>query len=186
MPSEQNTTGPQFASNIETIASLHAEAERSVPRHQRFIETLTGHLGRPITLYMIAVSIILWTVGNAFEVFVHRRAYDPPPFAILQCAVAITSLVISTMVLITQNRQAKLAEQRSHLDIQVNLLAEQKITKLIELIEELRRDLPNVRNRTDATAESMLRAADPQTMLHELERTMQEAEKIADETERQQ
>jgi uncharacterized membrane protein len=52
----------------------------------------------------------------------------------------IASLLIATGVLVQQNRQDKLSEQRSHLMLQINLLTEQKIAKLIELIEELRTD----------------------------------------------
>ncbi len=65
------------------------------------------------------------------------------------------------MVLNTQNRQGRHAEQRSHLDLQVNLLAEQKIAKLIALVEELRRDLPQVRDRVDHVAEAMKESVDP-------------------------
>src|SRR5271163_2420297 len=75
--------------------------------------------------------------------------------------VGLAALLTATMILTTQNRQAKLMEQRMHLDLQVNLLTEQKTAKLIELLEELRRDLPNVRNRHDSEAEIMQHAAEP-------------------------
>ena len=51
-------------------------------------------------------------------------------------------MLTATVVLISQRRQTKLSEQRVHLDLQINLLTEQKVTKLIHLIEELRRDFP--------------------------------------------
>jgi uncharacterized membrane protein len=79
------------------------------------------------------------------------------------------------MVLITQNRQAKLIERRMHLDLQVNLLTEQKTAKLIELLEELRRDLPNVRNRRDSEAEVMQHAAGPLEVIAVLEAQALEA-----------
>jgi uncharacterized membrane protein len=49
-------------------------------------------------------------------------------------------------VLIRQNRLAHIEEKRARLELQVNLPAEQKATKIIQLLEELRLDLPNVRN----------------------------------------
>jgi uncharacterized membrane protein len=179
--SAENTD--RVASNIETIATLHAAAERSVPRHQRLIETLTGHLGRPISFYLMICFVVLWIAINVFARHAHLAHYDPSPFSGLQAIVSISSLLVSTMVLITQNRQARLAEQRSHFDIQVNLLAEQKITKLIALVEELREDLPNVRNRSDPEAEEMKHAADPQTVVEELKRTLEEAAIIEEQTE---
>jgi len=70
---------------------------------------------------------------------------DPPPFFWLQGMVTLSALLMTTLVLITANRQTRNAEERSHLDLQVNLLAEHKVAKLIALVEELRRDLPMVR-----------------------------------------
>jgi uncharacterized membrane protein len=76
---------------------------------------------------------------------------------------------MTTLVLITANRQTRNAEERSHLDLQVNLLAEHKVAKLIALVEELRRDLPMVRDRIDREADSMQEAVDPAAMLAALE-----------------
>ena len=83
------------------------------------------------------------------------------------------ALLTTTIVLITQTRQGKLAEQRAQLDLQVNLLAEQKTAKLIALLEELRRDLPEVHNRHDAEAAAMEQSTDPHAILAALE-TLQE------------
>jgi len=69
------------------------------------------------------------------------------------------------VVLITQNREAKLEKQRSELELQVNLLTEQKTTKLIRLIEELRRDLPMVRDRHDPEAAALQKTTDPEEVL---------------------
>jgi uncharacterized membrane protein len=59
-----------------------------------------------------------------------------------------------------QNRQARIEDQRAHLDLQVNLLTEQKVTKLIHLLEELRLDLPMVKHRHDPEALSLRRRTD--------------------------
>jgi uncharacterized membrane protein len=85
---------------------------------------------------------------------------------------------VTTMVLLTQNRQAKQAEHRRHLDLQVTLLVEQKVTKVIALIEELRRDLPSVQNRVDSQAEAMQEVVDPQTVLSALEGMLQEGDNV--------
>jgi uncharacterized membrane protein len=84
--------------------------------------------------------------------------------------VALCALLMTTLVLITANRQTRNTEERSHLDLQVNLLSEHKVAKLIALVEELRRDLPMVRNRVDQEADAMQEAVDPHAMLEALER----------------
>lgn len=133
---------------------------------------MTGALGRPRTVYLILAMVFGWIVFNVFP----RGAMswpqiDPPPFFWLQGAVSLSALLMTTLVLITENRQARSVEQRSHLDLQVNVLAEHKIAKLIALLEELRRDLPMVRDRVDQEAESMQEALDPAAMLVALEKT---------------
>jgi uncharacterized membrane protein len=147
--------------NAHAIAEMHLQAERAVGAHQRAIESGTARLGRPASLYVILAVVALWAFVNALGARLGIRAPDPPPFVWLQGVVGLLALLTATMVLITQNRQSKLIEQRMHLDLQVNLLTEQKTAKLIELLEELRRDLPNVRDRHDAEAEVMQRAAEP-------------------------
>ena len=87
----------------------------------------------------------------------------------LQGLVGLGALLTTTIVLITQTRQGKLAEQRAQLDLQVSLLAEQKTAKLIALLEELRRDLPEVTNRHDAEAAAMEQSTDPHAILDALE-----------------
>jgi uncharacterized membrane protein len=75
------------------------------------------------------------------------------------------------VVLIAQRRQTKVTEERAHLDLQINLLTEQKVTKLIHLIEELRRDLPMVRNREDPHAAALEQRTDAAQVLSALKNT---------------
>jgi uncharacterized membrane protein len=158
------------AKNIETISELHAKLESSVARQQRVIESVTRNLGRPATLYLILTFAVLWIAANVVGKLIGFAPFDPPPFYALQGTCSLSALIISTLVLITQNRLARLAQHREHLGFQVNLLTEQKATKIIALLEELRRDLPNVKNRLDAIAESMSLSADPQAVSEELVR----------------
>jgi uncharacterized membrane protein len=73
-------------------------------------------------------------------------------------------------VLIRQNRMAQLAEHRSHLDLQINLLTEQKVTKVLQMVDELQRELTRLRARPDAQAqeqmEEMTKPADAHAILH--------------------
>jgi uncharacterized membrane protein len=77
-------------------------------------------------------------------------------------------------VLVRQTRQENFAEQRSQLMLQLNLLSEQKIAKMIALLEELRADLPDVADRHDPEAEMMQEAADPIAVLAALQETLGE------------
>jgi uncharacterized membrane protein len=155
--------------NVETLASLRARAEQDVSEHQRRIERLTAGLGQPRSFYVILAVVAVWCAFNLLAPRLHLHPVDPPPFVWLQGVVGLGALLMGTVILITQNRQTRHAEQRAQLDLQVNLLAEQKVAKLISLVEELRRDLPSVRDRVDKAAEAMEEPVDPHAVLSALE-----------------
>lgn len=69
-------------------------------------------------------------------------------------------MLTTTVVLIAQSRQARLVQQHTHLDLQVSLLTEQKVSTIIRLLEELRHDLPMVQDRHDAQATVLQEATD--------------------------
>jgi uncharacterized membrane protein len=123
-------------------------------------------------------SVALWVGVHGLLALFGVASFDPAPFYWLQGLIGLSALLVTTMVLITQNRQAKQAEHRRHLDLQVTLLVEQKVTKVIALIEELRRDLPSVQNRVDSQAEAIQEVVDPQTVLSALEGMLQEGDNV--------
>lgn len=165
----QPSAEARFGEHVRTVASIHAEAENRIGTHQRLIETFTAKLGRPRTIYCLLAFVLTWGLWNSAR---GPHAWDPPPFFWLQGFVGVYAAVISTIVLVTQTRQQKHAEQRAYLELQVNLTSEQKIAKLIELIEELRRDMPNVRDRIDPQATSMSQAVDPNAVMLALEKSL--------------
>jgi uncharacterized membrane protein len=164
----------RVAHNIDALVSLHALAEQRVDMHQRSVETLTARLGRPQFFYGILVGVSLWMLVNSLAPRIGLRTRDDPPFFWLQGFVGLAGLLMTTVVLITQNRQGKLAERREQLHLQINLLAEQRTAKIISLLEELRRDTPSVHDRVDAEAQALSRTVDPQDMLATLESRMEQ------------
>lgn len=160
--------------DIEAIVALRMNAERKVSRHQRVIEKVTSLLGRPLSVYITLLITFLWITLNDLHHPLGFPVFDAPPFPWFQDIVSLSALLMTIIVLTTQNRQAKFAEQRRHLDLQINLLTERKVSKVIELLEDLRRDLPLVKNRLDTEAEAMKEPIDPHTALSALNQTLQE------------
>jgi uncharacterized membrane protein len=161
--------------NVENIGVLVSRAERKITRHQRAVEQFTRLIGRPRTLYAVIGVVVAWALFNLEAPRLGLARLDEPPFFWLQGAISLGALLTTVMVLTTQNRHLQLAEQRAHLDLQVNLLAEQKAAKLIALIEELRRDLPVVANRRDSVAEKMQEPVDPAAMASAIEQSLSQA-----------
>ena len=169
-----------IAETIDAIVDMEQRADRNLNNHQRYVENGTALVGRPSVLYGITTASVLWIVGNLITEGLHKAPIDAPPFAWMTGAASLGGLFVAMIVLITQNRQARLNERRAQLDLQVNLLNEQKLTKIIELIEELRRDLPNVENRHDPEAEAMTQGIDTQTLIEAIEVRL-EAEELLNE-----
>lgn len=150
--------------NVEAVANLYEHAENEMPAGQRGVDRIVKVLGRPLFLFVYVAMLAGWVIWNKTT----PNPLDDPPFFWLQGFVTATSLLTTILILIAQRRQGLLAERRAHLDLQVNLLAESKIAKVIALLEELRRDLPSVRDRVDAEADAMTQAADPEQVIRAL------------------
>jgi uncharacterized membrane protein len=133
------------------------------------VEKLALFLGSPGYIAGSVVFIVCWIVANLVAEDVGWTQLDEPPFFWLQGIIGLNAFIISTTVLIRQNRMSRLADHHAHLDLQVNLLTEEKSSKIISLLEELRRDLPNVRNKDDREAEELSKPADAKAVLSAIE-----------------
>lgn len=147
--------------NVATIAELlQRERDKDGTRAHRHLDNLGRMIGQPVYLLSLLALIVAWVVVNTFAPFLGLQPIDRPPFQLLQGLLTLIALLTSTTVLIAQNREARLEQQREHLELQINLLTEQKVTRLISLIEELRRDLPMVHDRRDPQTEMLQQATD--------------------------
>src|SRR5450756_676598 len=155
----------QTSQNIEAVLEFYTREERKISRSQRILERISGLVGQPVFLGFILLFVVLWMLANTVLRLFGMAEFDPRPFFWLQGIVGLGALLTATVVLIKQNRLAKIEEQRAHLDLKVTLLTEQKAAKLIDLLEELRRDLPNVRNRHDPEAAALQQSMSPDLVL---------------------
>jgi uncharacterized membrane protein len=155
--------------NVEAILELYRREEENISAAQRLLERISGFMGRPVYLACILFFIAAWLAGDLLAPRFGWPLFDPPPFFWLQGILGLGALLTTTIILIKQVRLAKFEEQRAHLDTQVTLLTEQKAAKIIELLEELRRDLPNVRDRHDPEAAVLKQPADPGEVLATLD-----------------
>lgn len=161
--------------NIADILALEKEELEDVTGAQRWLEAIGRRMARPAYVAGLVVFVAVWIVLNARVGGL--PAFDPAPFPRLQGLMTVTALLTATVVLIGQARQNKLAEQRAHLDLQINLLTEQKVTKLIHLFEELRADLPGVQERHDPHVSQLKRPTDAAQLASALKQMHPDAER---------
>jgi uncharacterized membrane protein len=149
-----------IARNISDILELESRELARTTRAQLWMEALSARLARPVVPLGLLMFVTVWMVVNTAAPL-GVPPFDPPPFPRLEGLLTLTALLTTTVVLIGQGRQSALAAQRAHLDLQINLLTEQKVSKLIHLIEELRADLPGVETRYDPHVAQLKKPADP-------------------------
>ena len=158
-----------IAQNIAAVHEFTEREEQKISRVQRILERISHFIGRPLFFGLVLLFVALWTLASLLVQRLGGIELDPPPFHWLQGLTGLAALLATNVVLSKQNRLARLADQRAHLDLKVALLTEQKVAKLIDLIEELRRDLPDVKNRHDSGAAALQQAMNPDLVLAALD-----------------
>jgi uncharacterized membrane protein len=68
---------------------------------------------------------------------------------------ALEAVLLSSFVLIRQHRMSEIADRRSHLDLQINLLAEKEVTKVIQLLHRMSSHLGIEEEVTDPEAREL-------------------------------
>jgi uncharacterized membrane protein len=172
--SDQAAPGPdsekdQISLNIAAVQDFYDREDEKLSISQRLLEKVSEFFGRPVFVGMSLSFVALWIGADALSARLGYGHFDPAPYAWLQGVVGLCALLIGTVVLTKQNRLARVAKLRANLDLKVTLLIEQKTAKLIDLMEELRRDLPNVHNRHDADAVNLQQAMNPSLVLAALD-----------------
>jgi uncharacterized membrane protein len=132
---------------------------------QRVLELIGDALGSPCGLGAVIALAVLWIVADVLARHFGFAALDPPPFSLLQGFIGLGALFTAIVVLVKQSRLAKMEGRRADLELHVNLLTEQKAAKLIHLMEELCRDLPMIKDRHDAVAETLQLPTDPESVI---------------------
>ena len=89
---------------------------------------------RKRNVYLHAVWFIVWITIN-LRWIPGVKPFDPFPFGLLTMIVSLEAIFLSTFVLVSQNRMTVLADKRADLDLQINLLSEYEVTRILTLVD---------------------------------------------------
>jgi uncharacterized membrane protein len=140
---------------VQTIAALHGQHQRRTSRAQRFVHATTRIVGSPTFAGTFTVLLTIWVGINLYQLFLGQIPMDSPPFPWVQTITSVLGFYVMVLILITQRHENRLEETRAQLTLEVAMLAERKNAKIIELLEQLRRDHPNIADRVDEDATAM-------------------------------
>jgi len=127
----QEATHPTIL-NIEAIAQLEHEALERRTATERASDAIVRFIGSIAFLLLQVLLVLTWHAIN-LSLVPGVKPFDPFPFGILALVISSESVLLTIFVLISQNRMMRAAERRSHLDLQVGMLAEQELTTLLQL-----------------------------------------------------
>lgn len=158
--------GPVIERNIRSLVEIRRRDERHKSFEDRAADSITRFAGSMTFVYLHLAWIGGWVLVNLGVVGL--RPFDPFPFGLLTMIGSLEAIFLSTFVLISQNRMAAKAEQRAELDLQVSLLSEHEITRLIRLTDAVAEHL-GVQRPDPEDLEESERDVDPGAVLRAIE-----------------
>ena len=132
--------------NVEALVKRRQQERARTGLEEKVADAITAFAGSMKFVYLHLAVYGLWIVVNLGWLPLLPR-FDPT-FVVLAMVASVEAIFISTFVMISQNRMARMADQRADLDLQISLLAEHEITRLVTLVTEMakRLDVPSARD----------------------------------------
>ncbi len=123
------------AHNIRAISQLERVAARRRSLFVRVCDRVTYGIGTPLSMLLHALWFGAWIAWNTH--WLGARPFDPFPFPLLTSIVSLEAIFLTLFVLASQNQMTRDADQRTHLDLQVNLLSEQEMTLMLRMLRDV-------------------------------------------------
>ena len=127
--------------NIEALLQRRKREDREKTVEEKIADSVTRFTGSMLFVYLHLAIFGIWIIWNLG--WIGLKPFDPS-FVILAMFASVEAIFLSTFVLISQNRMNAQADKRADLDLQVSLLAEHEVTRLISLVTAIAKklDLP--------------------------------------------
>lgn len=153
--------------NIDIIDLLRRKESAARSRQEKFADVMTDWSGSMPFFYVHLAWFGVWMSVNLGWI-PGVRPFDPFPFGLLTMVVSLEAIFLSTFVLISQNRQALLSEAHENLDLQIDLLAEYEITRMLRLVDKMAEKM-GIEDAFDAEIDQLCMPVAPDVVLKQIE-----------------
>ena len=157
---------PVLDRNIDALLRRRQRQDAAKNRAERFADVVTRFAGSMRFVYIHLVAYSIWILINLKWAPSWLR-FDPS-LVILAMAASVEAIFLSTFILITQNRMQAIAEKRADLDLQISLLTEHELTRLITLVKAVAERL-EVSQSQDPELRELEKDVHPETVLDRIE-----------------
>jgi uncharacterized membrane protein len=164
---ENPTMARVIERNIEALMARRQREEQKKSLQNRVADRVTQFTGSMPFVYIHLAIFSVWISLNLG--WTPRLAFDPT-LVILAMFASVEAIFLSTFVLITQNRMAAQADLRADLDLQISLLAEHEVTRLITLVSAMAERM-GVQIEPDTDLPELKRDVHPEQVLEKIEET---------------
>lgn len=176
-PSRENSSyrRPRSVADVtrENVRAMRKLEELAVAKRtlaDRLAEFVARFCGNIVFVWIHAALFAGWIVWNAVPGLPH---FDPYPFTFLTLCVSLEAIFLSSFILISQNYEMRLTERRSQLDLQINLLAEQENTKMLQLLDRMAKKM-GLYEEDDPEIKVLEQATRPETLARQIEDALKE------------
>lgn len=152
--------------NIGTLTRARRDTEQRKTVQDRLADAMTAFSGSMLFVYLHAIWFLTWIAVNLG--WLGFNPFDPYPFGLLTLIVSLEAIFLSTFVLISQNRMGEAADLRADLDLQINLLTEYELTRVLTLVDALA-DHFGLEIAQDPEIEELKKDVGPEDVLKEME-----------------
>lgn len=164
-----------YSNSIQLVKSLKGKADRRRTTPEKLSDWLTAHFGSVWFLFANVVWFTIWIVVNLG--FVPGVVpFDPFPFGLLTMIVSLEAIILSIFVLMSQNRAAKVDDLREELDLEIDIITEQEITKVLELLSKIAHK-QGINVKDDQVLQEMLQPTDKDKIELAMEQEFADANK---------
>ena len=166
-PPQPEGLNSALARNIAALRERQRLEAQSASAQEKLAGAVTAFTGSMTFVYVHLLILIAW-ISVSTGLVPGAPRFDPT-FVILATAASVEAIFLSTFVLISQNRAARAADRRADLDLQINLLAEHEVTRLIKLTAAIA-DKLGVAESQDPDLRELQRDVAPEAVLDTLEK----------------
>jgi uncharacterized membrane protein len=170
-PEEPEGTNPLLSHiierNIRTITRLRLQTARERHVQDRLADAITSLSGSMLFVYLHILWFGAWLLVNTG--YMGIKPFDPFPYGLLTMIVSLEAIFLATFVLISQNRFSDAADRRAELDLQIGLLAEHEITRVLQMLDAIQAKL-GIENDVDSELADLEMETKPEDVLAEIDR----------------
>lgn len=159
--------------NIDTLIEHRKQTARRRSAQEIIADRITNFSGRMIFVTLHIIWFAAWFLLNLGWFGI--KPFDPFPYGLLTMVVSLEAIFLSTFVLISQNRMSQQDQQRAELDLQINLLTERELTRVLIMLDEVQKRL-GITHEDEGELIELKKETKPDEVLKQIENEAKETE----------